>query len=181
MDLVKETYLSSLRQIQPLDEVEQEHIADALSWISKTSELCKPENMEKHACAISVILSQDRKKTFLIDHIKAGIWLPPGGHVEKGKTFIDTIKNETKEELGVELEFIKENPFFLSQTKAKDKSGIHTDVTAWFLVEGDENSNYSVLEKEAREGKWFSIEEILTNQVFSFLHRPFRKVNEMVT
>jgi 8-oxo-dGTP diphosphatase len=34
----------------------------------------------------------------------AGMWCPPGGHLEIGEEFIDTVKRETMEEVGLKVE-----------------------------------------------------------------------------
>jgi 8-oxo-dGTP diphosphatase len=39
--------------------------------------------------------------SLLVDHINAGLWLPPGGHVESGEHPVETAGREAREELGM--------------------------------------------------------------------------------
>lgn len=48
---------------------------------------------------------QERKKVLLMDHKKAELWLPPGGHVEPGENPRETVRREAKEKLGIDAEF----------------------------------------------------------------------------
>jgi len=45
------------------------------------------------------------KHILLVDLIKAGLWLPAGGHVEQNEHPMETVKREVKEELGIEASF----------------------------------------------------------------------------
>ena len=178
---LKNQYILSINAIKPLDEKEQNDIQEVKSWIHQSESLWKPENMEKHFGAIGIILSKDKTKTFLINHRKAGIWLPPGGHVENRQTFKETIAMELREEVGInEPVYINSDIFFLTQTRVQEAGREHIDITVWYLLEGDESVNYPVLEDEATEGKWFLIQTILEDMSFSFLHRSFKKLSEML-
>jgi 8-oxo-dGTP diphosphatase len=42
----------------------------------------------------------------LIDHVKSGYWLFPGGHVTPGETLAEAAVREVREETGIEAEII---------------------------------------------------------------------------
>jgi 8-oxo-dGTP pyrophosphatase MutT (NUDIX family) len=54
------------------------------------------------------------------DHVKSGLWLPSGGHVEHGEDPRDTVDREAFEELGIRARFHDRlgagRPFFLTVT-----------------------------------------------------------------
>jgi 8-oxo-dGTP pyrophosphatase MutT (NUDIX family) len=65
--------------------------------------------MERHFTATAYILHQNR--TLLHFHAKLKKWLPPGGHLEPNETPPEAAKREAKEETGLDIQLIDENPF----------------------------------------------------------------------
>lgn len=76
--------------------------------------------------------------TLLVDHINAGLWLPPGGHVEPDEHPADTARRETREELGIDPVFAEEpaQPSFITVTRTVGRDHRHVDVSLWFLLIG---------------------------------------------
>lgn len=64
-----------------------------------------------------------------MDHKKAELWLPPGGHVESGENPRETVRGEVQEELGINTKFIFDDPIFLTLTKTVGTIARHTDVS----------------------------------------------------
>ena len=67
--------------------------------------------MEKHFTATVYIVAKikGQKKVLLHKHKKLNIWLPIGGHIEKGETQIDAVIREVKEETNLDLILISTN------------------------------------------------------------------------
>jgi hypothetical protein len=60
---------AEIGSIEPLDEVEREHIADVLAWIDSDAELCrleKPATPPKHLVSYFVLVDDDH--VLLVDH-----------------------------------------------------------------------------------------------------------------
>lgn len=77
----------TISSITPLDNLEQEHIRFVLDWIKSGSEIFrleKPATPEIHLVSYFVVASPEIDRVLLVDHRKAELWLPPGGHVEPG-------------------------------------------------------------------------------------------------
>jgi 8-oxo-dGTP pyrophosphatase MutT (NUDIX family) len=90
--------------ISALDTNEQEHINFATDWIKSGSEIFrtqKPATPDTHLVSYFVVASTEMDKVLLVDHKKAELWLPPGGHVEPGENPKKTVRREAKEELGI--------------------------------------------------------------------------------
>src|SRR5581483_3183809 len=108
-----------IRGIRSYDDIEAEHINDALRWIESGINIYrveKPDKPPKHLVSYFVLIDPDRKSVLLVDHIKAQLWLPSGGHVDLGEDPKNTVIRELREELQLEAVFLRNNekPFFLT-------------------------------------------------------------------
>ena len=120
----------------------------------------RDENPQSHFCAYFLPYNSQNKKVFIIHHKKSGLWLSPGGHVDKGETLLQALNREIHEELGVE-DFFKEEqkPFLLTITPIENRvqpCKSHYDV--WYLVPTDGN-DFNVDPAEFHDMKWLTIED----------------------
>ena len=149
--------------ITPLDRLEQDHIYFVLNWIESGSEIFrieKPATPDTHLVAYFVIASPEKDKILLVDHKKAELWLPAGGHVEAGEVPKETVRREAQEELGIEAEFLSDEPIFLTVTKTVGNIAKHTDVSLWYLLKGDPNQTLDYDISEFHQIRWFGIDDI---------------------
>ncbi|MEL6690553.1 MAG: NUDIX domain-containing protein, partial [Pseudomonadota bacterium] len=124
--------------IVPFDEAERHVVDDALSWLDSGAEifrLQKPATPPKHL--VSYFLLVDGDHILLVDHIKAGLWLPSGGHVDPGEHPRHTVQREIIEELGIEADFLFPTPQFITATRTVGSTAGHVDVSLWYVVKGD--------------------------------------------
>jgi len=71
------------------------------------NEMLHNDELEKHFTASALIIDEDNR-VLLLHHKKLGVWLYPGGHVEKNETPDQAVLREVKEETGLEVEIIGE-------------------------------------------------------------------------
>ena len=71
---------------------------------------------ERHFTVTTYIIQE--KRVLLIFHPKFHKWLPPGGHLEKNETPIETAKREAKEETGLDIEIIPQENLWFSRWNA---------------------------------------------------------------
>ncbi len=113
-----------------------------------------------HFCAYFLPYNPKTKQVFIVHHKKSGLWLSPGGHIDKGELLLEALNREIKEELGV-ANFFPElpKPFLISITPINNPTQPckeHLDI--WFLVETD-GSNFNVDPQEFHATKWMSLNE----------------------
>jgi len=174
--VLRHGYISDIGNIQPLDLQESEDITTTLEWLRTAQFIHKPENMNCHLGVLFMLLSRDRKQTFLVNHKKAQLWIPPGGHVDVGLTLKQAVELEMLEELNKKPKFINTKPFFLTRTLTTGLNSGHIDVTSWFLLEGSQHSIYKLQSKEADEGRWFELNNIDHEPSNAYLARAIRKI-----
>jgi len=96
----------------------------------------------------------------MVHHKKSGLWLSPGGHIDKGETVVEALNREIDEELGVKDFYdIDPTPFLLTITPIENQSQPckkHYDI--WYLVETD-GSNFNINPTEFHDTKWLTIDE----------------------
>ncbi len=171
-----------IQSITPLDALETEHISDALAWIDSGIEIFrmeKPATPPKHLVSYFVLVDVARRKILLVDHIKAELWLPTGGHVEKDEDPCATVEREIQEELHMPAEFLSVNPFFITQTITVGKTAGHTDVSLWYVLKADSTKEIKYDPSEFNGYKWFDYEEILNTDISKLdphMHRFVKKL-----
>lgn len=142
--------------ITPFDEAEKLAIEDAIAWLDSGSEICrlqKPATPPKHL--VSYFLVMDGDHILLVDHIKAGLWLPSGGHVEPGEHPRETVKREIVEELGIGAVFLVPSPMMLTVATTVGQTLGHVDVTLWYVVQGNKCRPLQFDRSEFHQVRWF--------------------------
>jgi 8-oxo-dGTP pyrophosphatase MutT (NUDIX family) len=165
LENMRDEILDEVKNIEPVDETERLHIDDVLSWIQGPSDIfriAKPDNPPKHLVSYFVVYDPRVQKLMLIDHVKANMWLPSGGHVEIDEHPRETVRREAMEELELVADFrvIGEEPAFTTVTETRGP-GTHTDVSFWYVIVGDSTAELNYDKREMRGLKWLSFDEVL--------------------
>ena len=152
-----------ISDVEPYDDIEREHIRDTIAWIQSGTQIfrvAKPDVPDKHLVSYFVLFDEGAQKLLLVDHKKAMLWLPSGGHVEVDEDPKDAAIRECMEELGVEAEFWSSNPIFLTSTVTVGLTAGHTDVSLWYVLKGDSKATYQFDKQEFNDIRWFGFDEI---------------------
>jgi 8-oxo-dGTP diphosphatase len=156
--------LELLQGTEPYDDIERSHIADALSWIEtgiNIYRIAKPDKPPKHLVSYFVLIDAEHNSLLLVDHIKAQLWLPSGGHVELNEDPKTTVIREAEEELRQTAVFITEQPFFVTVTQTVGLTAGHTDVSLWYLIRGSMHDHIDFSRDEFKDVQWCSFEKVL--------------------
>lgn len=153
--------------LTPTDELEARHRAECLAWLAGTDDIFrreKPRTPSPHLVAYFLLWDEGDGSVLLVDHIKAGLWLPSGGHVEPGEHPVETVRREVVEELGVPAVFSPrygERPAFLTVTETVGRpQERHTDVSLWFVLSGSRDQTLTPDPGEFRSVRWWTPQQV---------------------
>lgn len=160
---VREYIHHLISTIIPHDDVEQEHINDTCRWIESGAPIFrvqKPDVPNKHLVSYFVLFDDVHQKILLVDHKKALLWLPSGGHVEIDEDPKTTVERECLEELNITADFLSPHPLFLTSTLTVGLTAGHTDVSLWYVLKGNSHKAYEFEKDEFNDIRWFPLDEI---------------------
>lgn len=167
----------------PYDELEQQHIDETITWIRSGAPLFrteKPATPPKHLVSYFVLIDEEARKILLVDHKKAQLWLPSGGHVELDEHPADAAVRECLEELGIVADFWQENPLFITSTVTVGLTADHTDVSLWYVLKGDHRQTYAFDAGEFNTIRWFGFDEIPYDQTDPHMARFMTKLIQRI-
>jgi 8-oxo-dGTP diphosphatase len=151
--------------VRPVDAQEAADQAGIVAWIESGEPLFRriaPATPSTHLVAYFVPLDAAGRCVLLGDHVKSGLWLPPGGHVEEGEDPRSTVERETLEELGIEASFHPraggDRPFFLTANPTLGEQS-HVDVSMWFVLDCGRDAEIQADPREFRSVRWYNIDE----------------------
>jgi len=143
--------------------------------------------LEKHFTASALII--DNGKVLLLHHKKLGVWLYPGGHIEKDETPDQTVIREVKEETGLDVEIIGgkdnnladintdisvlHNPYAILCELVGNH--YHNDIVYLCRISGD-NREIKYNEDESKDVRFFNIDELDDIKLFPNFRRLLEKV-----
>jgi 8-oxo-dGTP diphosphatase len=165
MDVPVQVVHDLVSHLLPGDDLEKEHRAETLKWLETTNDVfrrAKPAIPDQHLVSYVVVIDTDDGSTLLVDHINAGLWLPPGGHMEPGEHPLGTARREAREELGIDAIFVEPSgtPSFVTITRTGGLDAGHIDVSLWFLVVGQRGMDITIDLSEFNDTRWWSQSDV---------------------
>lgn len=180
--VIREEILTTVASIIPFDNAEREHLDFVKDWIASGAEIfriAKPDKPNIHLVAYFIVIDPQTNEFLLVDHKKAELWLPPGGHVEINEHPRETVKQEIKEELGIDAEFLFEDPLFLTVTNTVGNVARHTDVSLWYVLRGNQEKHLKFDADEFHQIQWFHQKDIPYERTDPHMKRFVDKVMKL--
>jgi 8-oxo-dGTP diphosphatase len=179
------TLLDIIDHIEPLDRQERSAVAQVRSWIGDGRDLFRgqePATPPQHLAVFFVLVDSVRRSLLLVDHKKAGLWLPTGGHVEPGEDPRSAATREMAEELGTRAALVASIatlPLFLTITKTTGHDS-HTDISLWYVTAGDERMWIDPDPAEFNGHRWQSFDSVVETEVDK-VHPDMHRFMEKLT
>ena len=143
----REQLLQLAHLIQPIDDTESTHLAYFEGWVHSNEPLFrikKPALPDKHLAVFSCVIDASLKNLLMVHHKDADFWLPPGGHVEPQEAPLVAASRELHEEISIPTQCLSDLPLMLSWKVVGEGPDKHTDVTFWYLFQGDASKLHRV-------------------------------------
>ena len=173
--------MKSKRQEKILEFLDDEKIEDKIDW----------NNFDGHLVVGAFIYSKKSRKFLYLYHKDLNMYLYPGGHIDKeDNNILDAVFREIKEETGIsDLNqiTIAENKFIpididthmIDENKRLNlPSHYHFEFRYLFSVD-EEFEKITIDEKEIRDFKWISIEELSLDNNYGKIIEKIKKIFEM--
>lgn len=165
--------------IPPTDDLEAHEKEFVLQWINSGVEIFriqKPDTPPIHLVSYFVVVSPNHDQVLLVDHKRAGLWLPAGGHVEPGEHPKETVIREVREELGIEADFIFNDPIFVTVGKTVNDEGTHTDISLWYVLKADPEQSLHYDTREFHGIRWFTLDTVPIERIEPHMRRFITKL-----
>lgn len=147
----------------PGDDAEASDLQFALEWIDSGAGIWRQGAIDVppvHLVSYFAPVDFAARALLLADHRKAGLWLPPGGHVEPGESPLETVHREAREELGLEARPWRPEPLFLTVTETVGSLARHTDVSLWFVLKLAREETVAPDPGEFAGVRWFAWDDL---------------------
>ena len=119
--------------------------------------LVRDENPDDHFSTFFIPFVQKTKQLFIGDHIKSGVWLTPGGHIDKGEDPVETVVREIKEELDTEVTDKNVEFFDISITDISSHYPCKRHYDLWYLFRLLESTAFNYTREEYKIAQWMSV------------------------
>lgn len=126
--------------------------------------LTRDENPFSHICVYFAAYDPGKKLVFMGRHIKSGLWLFNGGHLDKGELLKNALYREMSEEWSMIIKTDIESPslFTITQIENPKKQICQVHYDIWYFIPCDKQTftpDKRCLASEFFEWGWKSIEQ----------------------
>ncbi len=152
-----------LERHEPADAKEAEDRAAMLDFLDELPEPFSPSQDTAHFTASALVVDAARERTCLVLHRKLGLWLQPGGHIERADASIGLAAlREVREETGLDARLAAALPVHVDIHAIPERpdrpAHLHLDVRFLTIAAGDELT----LSDESTDVRWWPLADAAT-------------------
>ncbi len=152
-----------LERHEPADAKEAEDRAAMLDFLDELPEPFSPSQDTAHFTASALVVDAARERTCLVLHRKLGLWLQPGGHIERTDASIGLAAlREVREETGLDARLAPTMPVHLDIHAIPERpdrpAHLHLDVRFLAIAAGEELT----LSDESNDVRWWTLADAMT-------------------
>lgn len=123
--------------------------------------------IDRHFTVAVFVVSE--RRVLLHRHVKLGMWLPPGGHIEPGELPDDAAVREVQEETGVDIRLIGDRgltidyPLQLVQPagiQLEDIAAGHQHIDLVYFAEPVKGSDIDPIHAHSVQAGWYALDEL---------------------
>ena len=165
-----DAFIDALNAHTPIDPEEEKYRGEMMHFVaSHRHDWWKRATEEGHVTGSTWILNRARSHALLLHHVKAGLWVQPGGHLDDSDASpLAGAMREAREETGIaDLKFASESVFDVdihtiaaraarSAHSAMEPAHLHYDVR-YLLIAADQRVTIS---EESLGAKWMLLEDL---------------------
>ncbi|MCR4263346.1 MAG: NUDIX hydrolase [Candidatus Roizmanbacteria bacterium] len=160
MNLQYEKIKSVLDQASHLSQVDESLLKKFYKRLEQ-GDLVRDENPDDHFSTFFIPFVEKKNLIFLGDHIKSGVWLVPGGHIDSGEGPVETVVREIDEELDLHIKEADVEFFDLSITDISSPYPCKRHYDLWYLLRLEKPVVFNYTKKEFKAAQWMSVEEAI--------------------
>lgn len=144
---------AALRGISAWDAAEDAAITATQALLDRGAPLIRTRIDQPDPHLVAYLVVTDGARVVLGHHVKSGLWLPPGGHVDPGETPLQAARRECVEELGLALPFVSPQTLFVTLQETVGPHP-HHDLTFWYLLRAERDQSFAYDRSEFRDMVW---------------------------
>lgn len=152
-----------LAEILPRDDVERDAIARVVALVLAGTPIYRddaaPDSPDPHLVSYFPLVDLRAGALLLGAHRKAGLWLPPGGHVHLNEHPRLTVRRECHEELRTDAVFLRPGPVMLTINRTRGP-GPHDDISLWYALRGSAGNVPDYDRAEYTDMRWFALDAL---------------------
>lgn len=159
---MKNILRTEILKLKNLKHVDKQVLAKHLEFLENEEFFTRPQNPFHHFGVFFLPINVSTKSIYLGNHIKAGGWIPPGGHLEEKEAPRFAAIRECQEELSHQPKQEEIELFDLSITQIHEKRSFpcRTHFDIWYLVH-TEKLDFVFDKREFHEAGWFEIDQAI--------------------
>lgn len=120
--------------------------------------LTRDEGETDHFCSMVAPIVAEKQLIFIGHHIKSGLWIPPGGHIDRGETPRQAAVRECKEELDVTVTEADIAPIAATAADITGRPNCTKHLDFWFILPLIQLQEFAYDSGEFHEAGWHPID-----------------------